>query len=423
MIRYLKATLVVATISFLIVALLYSLGLTRTPDQSLLGFLRLPAETKVGPTGYQYILMVIFALALAWTTIDIPRPALKTTVVTLTIILLLTGAWTFSLYGVLFSPFPTIGVCLLSYAGGLVYGRTSGGARKRVFQRLFEGRLENKRFLRLVDSSLPTHLPGEIQNATVLVCEVFNHDKLIGSMEPADYVAMMNLYLDQASDYLVLAGGYLDECDGGRVRVVFGSPLPEEKHAEAACRAALELMARLDSLNKECDSRWHKRLDFRIGITSGEVVGGAFGGRRLGAFSVVGNPVEFAHRLCSAAHIYGARILLSGETFEQVSSLFETRPMELVRNEVTGRRQEIHELLSVRHGLSPERTRSRDHFWKGVIYYREKEWDKAVEEFSKARIPGLPDEALDFYVQRVERARRGAEDRSSRTDRPLEKVL
>ena len=64
-------------------------------------------------------------------------------------------------------------------------------------------------------------------------------------------------------------------------------------------------------------------------------------------------------------------------------------------------------MLAPVNGLSPERSRSRDHFWKGVIYYRERKWDLAMEEFAKARIPGLPDQGLDSFVLRTERARRG----------------
>jgi hypothetical protein len=74
------------------------------------------------------------------------------------------------------------------------------------------------------------------------------------------------------------------------------------------------------------------------------------------------------------------------------------------------RRVEIYEILAPKHALSPERERSRDHFWTGVLHYRERQWDKAVDEFTKARITGIPDAALDFYLRRIEQARRPASD-------------
>ncbi len=79
---------------------------------------------------------------------------------------------------------------------------------------------------------------------------------------------------------------------------------------------------------------------------------------------------------------------------------------------------ELYEILAPKHSLSPERERSRDHFWRGVIYVRDKKWEKAIEEFSKARITGIPDPALDYYIQRVERSRRG-EDEAAKDEMSL----
>jgi hypothetical protein len=127
-------------------------------------------------------------------------------------------------------------------------------------------------------------------------------------------------------------------------------------------------------------------------------------------FSVAGPAVEFARRLSAACSTYGCRILVGPETFEHTTEAFEARPIEVIKFVGERRRVELYEILAPKHGLSPERERSRDHFWRGVIYFREKSWDKAIEQFSKARITGIPDPALDFYIQRVERIRRGEDD-------------
>jgi hypothetical protein len=140
------------------------------------------------------------------------------------------------------------------------------------------------------------------------------------------------------------------------------------------------------------------------------MIAGAFGGSRLASYSVAGPAVEFGRRLSAACGTYGCRILVGPETFEQASDTFEARPIEVIKAVGERRRIELYEILAPKHGLSPERERSRDHFWRGVIYYREKQWDKSIEELSKARITGIPDAALDFYIQRVERSRRGEED-------------
>ena len=251
-----------------------------------------------------------------------------------------------------------------------------------------------------------------------MVISIQNHEELMEVMPPETCVEMTNFCLRIASDFLVEAGGYLDQCDGKSLRIVFGAPTPDGKHAIQACRSALDLMKRLDSLNIECDSKWHRPVDFRIGIHSGTMLVAAFGGTRLGGFSIAGAPSDLARKLCSLCSTYGCRILIASDTFELASETFEARPVELIRLRERRRRVELYEVLAIKHTLSDERQRSRDHFWKGVIYFREQKFDDASEEFLLSRIKGIPDLVLDYYIERTERARRQEKDE----DAPLEMI-
>lgn len=408
--RYLKATLVIGAISAVAVILLFAAGwLSATPDQFLRKIYDLKNPTLTPPL-VQVCLIMLLAYAAAWTTVDITRPALKAVVAFGAIILLISGSRVLGLYNVFWSPLPGVAAIFASFIIGLIYGRSDSGSRKKVMERLFAQRVSRHVFNHLVNSNVPIDFPGEMQEGSVVVCEVQNHKELMELLTPQNYAAMTNLYLQTASDYLVEVGGYLDECTGESLRVVFGAPLAEPNHAARACRAALDLMIRLDNLNRECDATWQRRFDFRIGINSGEMIAAAYGGSRLASFSVAGPAVEFARRLCAACATYGCRILVGPETFEQATETFEARPIEVLKAVGERRRIELYEILAPKHGLSPERERSRDHFWRGVIYFREKQWDKAIDEFSKSRITGIPDTALDLYIQRVERSRRGEED-------------
>jgi len=407
--RYFKATLLIGALSIVAVLVLDLTGWIRTAEVLMAHVLaRFSPNNALIPASHGLVLVTatLVAFYFAWTTVDISRRAAKSAVAFSGIFLMLTGTIVAALYGTFFSPFQAVLAAFLSYGIGMIYGGSDSGARKRVLQRLFGQRLSQKQFARLVDSEVPLSFLGAEQNASVVVCEVHNHVELLEALSPEDYVAMTNLYLRTASDYLADAGGYLDECGGESLRVVFGAPLERADHAVAACRAALELSSRIDALNKECDARWHQRLDFRVGINSGSMIAAAYGGARLGSFSVAGSTVEFARRLCAACANYGCRILVGPETYSEASEFIEARPIELLRR-ADGRRIELYEVLAPVNALSPERARSREHFWKGVIYYRDRRWDLAMEEFSKARVTGIPDPGLDAYVMRTERARRG----------------
>jgi hypothetical protein len=103
-------------------------------------------------------------------------------------------------------------------------------------------------------------------------------------------------------------------------------------------------------------------------------------------------------------------MLIGPDAYGPAAESLEVRPIEILKVSARRRRVEIYEILAPKHGLSPERERSRDHFWTGVLHYREKQWEKAVHEFSKARITGIPDPALDFYLRRIEESRRQCEE-------------
>ena len=315
--------------------------------------------------------------------------------------------------GLFFDPAPVILALLISVTALWLFRQTRSGAREPALRRLFGQRLRPGIFRRLVEGELPVAFPGELHEASVLVCTVHNHVDLMEVLDPADYVAIMNLYLRTASDFLVDVGGYLDECSGESIRVVFGVPLPVEgapNHAAKAARAAIDLVTRLEELNRECDRTWQKRLDFRIGLNSGQMVAGAFGGARVGRYSVSGPVVEFARHLSAACAQYGCRILAGPLGFEMASGAVEARPIDLLLRAGSRRRVELYEFLAPKDSLSPERERSRDQFWKGVIFFRERKWEEAIKSFASARIPGIPDKVLDHYLERVERARRGEDE-------------
>jgi len=329
------------------------------------------------------------------------------------LLLLLGGSLVALLYNSYLNPVPGITALLLSVIAITLFRRTEAGSREPILRRLFGQRLRSEIFGQLVEGELSVDFPGEMHEASVLVCSVHNHVELMEVLKPADYVALMNLYLRTASDFLVDIGGYLDECSGESIRVIFGVPLPPSgvlNHAAKAARAAIDLVSRLEELNRECDNCWQQRLDFRMGVNSGPMIAAAYGGARLGRYSVSGPVVDFTRHLSAACAQYGCRILSGPLSYEMASETVEGRPIDLLQRAGSRRRVELYEFLAPRNSLSPERERSRDQFWKGVILFRERKWQEAIKVFASARIPGIPDRVLDYYLERVERARRGDDE-------------
>jgi adenylate cyclase len=95
-------------------------------------------------------------------------------------------------------------------------------------------------------------------------------------------------------------------------------------------RAAVDMMRSLADLNRQWRSEFRPELSIGIGLNFGEAFAGNIGSERRLEFTVIGDTVNTASRLCGAAE--GGEILLS-EPFKlalrDVVPMTQHDPMEL----------------------------------------------------------------------------------------------
>lgn len=365
----------------------------------------------LSPDG-SFVLGLLLSYILAWIAADVPRASQRWLLGTLAMLLLGTGSLVLGLYQIGFSPFAPI----LGAFGGLaatnLLTRIGPGAFRRRVDEVFGPSLSRHSLRQLYDGPASNLQSPFRRHAAVLVLHTSNHNNLLETMAPDNLGEMHRAYLSLAADHLAEAGAFIESSTGQSLRAVFGLPIVQELPAAAACRAAVELVQRLERLNLEADSRWHHILDFHVGVATGELLAGVFGSGRGWPFVAAGPAIEEATRLCLAAPAYGCRTLISMEAHAGAAESFELRPIDLW-SVPGGKPQEIYELLCPKDQLSPERKRSRDHFWNGVTHTRARRYEQALEEFSKARIKGMPDGPLDYYLQKLEEERRRGGSSSS----------
>jgi len=125
--------------------------------------------------------------------------------------------------------------------------------------------------------------------------------------------------------------------------VLFGSPVTHEDDPARAARAALEMQAALGPINERHEARGLPAFEIGIGINTGEVVAGYIGSSQALEYTVIGDPVNTASRLCSLAK--PGQILVTEGTREKLAEGFELG--ELPAEQLKGKAQPIrvYELL------------------------------------------------------------------------------
>jgi adenylate cyclase len=129
---------------------------------------------------------------------------------------------------------------------------------------------------------------------------------------------------------------------------LFGAPLSDDRHADHAVAAALDMTETLDRLNEAWRRDGRPELNIGIGINSGEMIAGNIGSEAIMSYTVIGDAVNLGSRLESLNKEYGTRIIISEATRSLLTVPVETRPIGEVK--VKGRAQavQIYEVLGVR---------------------------------------------------------------------------
>ncbi len=125
-------------------------------------------------------------------------------------------------------------------------------------------------------------------------------------------------------------GGMLDKYIGDAIMAVFNAPVDIDRHADRACRSALEMVRALDGINTIFKDTYNVKLDIGIGINTGEAVVGNMGSEQRFDYTAIGDTVNLASRLEGLNKLYHTRIIISENTKMDLTEEFLTRTLDVV---------------------------------------------------------------------------------------------
>jgi adenylate cyclase len=165
------------------------------------------------------------------------------------------------------------------------------------FERFFPPQLAK----RIAESQETIRLGGEKRTIAVLFSDIRGFTALSESMRPDDMASLLTDYFTQMVECVFRHDGTLDKFMGDAVMAQWGAPIGGPEDADKAMAAAIEMIRELDKLNAQWRVAKRPELQIGIGLNYGEAFAGNIGSERRLEFTVIGDTVNTASRLCGAA--------------------------------------------------------------------------------------------------------------------------
>ena len=140
-------------------------------------------------------------------------------------------------------------------------------------------------------------------------------------MKPDEMASLLTEYFTEMVECVFRHGGTLDKFMGDAVMAQWGAPIGMPDDADQAMSAAIDMMTAMELLNQRWQEEGRPRLELGIGLNYGEAFAGNIGSERRLEFTVIGDTVNTANRLCSAAG--SGEILIT----EQMRRALKTPPL------------------------------------------------------------------------------------------------
>src|SRR5512146_2999970 len=194
------------------------------------------------------------------------------------------------------------------------------------FERFFAPQLAK----RIAESSETLKLGGEKRPIAVLFSDIRGFTALAESMRPDDMASLLTEYFTAMVECVFRHDGTLDKFMGDSIMAEWGAPIGGDSDADHAMAAAVDMMRELDELNVSWRAAGKPELHIGIGLNYGEAFAGTIGSERRLEFTVIGDTVNTAHRLCSAAE--AGEILITDDfrrALREPPALVECPPMVL----------------------------------------------------------------------------------------------
>jgi adenylate cyclase len=194
----------------------------------------------------------------------------------------------------------------------------------------------------------------------------------------------------------------LDKFIGDAIMAVFGLPLPHDDDEDRAVRASISMITELRRWNVERLAAGKRPVDIGVGLNTDSIVSGNIGSPKRMDYTVIGDGVNLASRLESACKEYGARILISENTFRKLRGTYRVREVDRVIVKGKTEPASVFEVLDYHTDETfPKLRECLECFKDGLASYRRQDWARAEDAFRSAVNHNPADGLAGIYLKRL----------------------
>jgi class 3 adenylate cyclase len=184
-------------------------------------------------------------------------------------------------------------------------------------------------------------LGGERRHVAVLFSDIRGFTAMTESLEAEAVVEMLNTFLNLQAEVIYDRGGVVDKFVGDEVMAIFTGDDAEY----CAALAAQEIQNFARDLNAARERNGKRRISVGVGLNAGSVIMANMGSERQMDYTVIGDPINTAARLCGRAE--AGQVVMSQDMAKSVGDRAKTRPLDPMT--LKGKREpfQVVELLDV----------------------------------------------------------------------------
>jgi adenylate cyclase len=286
-------------------------------------------------------------------------------------------------------------------------------AQRRRIRSAFSQYLSPALVAQLAQSPEKLVLGGEEREMTIMFSDVRGFTTISESYkhDPHGLTTLMNRFLTPLTNAILDRKGTIDKYMGDAVMAFWNAPLDDDQHQINACHAALDMLDRIDALNKlredEATQGGHVYIPINVGIglNTGICVVGNMGSDLRFDYSVLGDSVNLASRLEGQSKEYGFPIIVGSKTALAVKDKFAILELDFIM--VKGKKEpEVIYAIAGREDVThSERFQTlRNLTIEMLACYRSRDWDGALYAVERGRnsdVANALEKLYDLYEKRI----------------------